>query len=313
MPVPIKHHYLPKFYLKKWATQGQVRQYTRPRGLPYSLATKLKYPGETGYERHLYSLLKEEEPDSQAAIELQFLQKIDGLAAKALAKMLGGGELSSVLRGGWSQFVISLLHRSPHRLQLYKTELDARVRGKRDAELGNVTEIDVDTWDSSIDQFSKELMVDLISPGLMVNALNDMTWHLLNFEESERSFLTSDYPVMFSNSVRKFDGFIIVPVSPNHLFLATHNDVTANAFKTQNRQALVVAMNDAVVKQADHLVISTVTSHLRFVENRLQKYKEARDSDGLIRWNSPLVKPQKLMSKKDAMSSSSILPFRKLQ
>ena len=64
------HHYVPKFYLKRWAlTDGQLCEYKRGRG---RIHTRSTYPKGTGYERDLYRV--EGLPDHLAhMVETKFM------------------------------------------------------------------------------------------------------------------------------------------------------------------------------------------------------------------------------------------------
>jgi hypothetical protein len=49
-----KHHYIPKFYLKRWAAaNGRLTEYSRPF---QRVEPRWTHPDGTGYERGLYAI-----------------------------------------------------------------------------------------------------------------------------------------------------------------------------------------------------------------------------------------------------------------
>ncbi len=54
---PIKHHYIPKFYLRRWMLDGaRLVEFSRPRPGSAEVKPKRVYPGQTGYVNRLYEL-----------------------------------------------------------------------------------------------------------------------------------------------------------------------------------------------------------------------------------------------------------------
>jgi hypothetical protein len=81
MSIPIKHHHLPVFYLKRWVgDDGRLCQFSRPH---LEVVAHRKYPSQTAYVERLYEL-----PglslDKAQQIEQRFMQRVDSLAAEAL-------------------------------------------------------------------------------------------------------------------------------------------------------------------------------------------------------------------------------------
>lgn len=89
MSAPIRHHYLPVFYLARWAgPDGRLCRFHRPyRAVVVSRLT----PEHTGYEERLYSL--EGGPAGQEQrIETDFMNAlVDSPAAPVLEKLIARG------------------------------------------------------------------------------------------------------------------------------------------------------------------------------------------------------------------------------
>jgi hypothetical protein len=83
MPKEQKHHYIPVFYLRQWATSARSTLIEFSQQGPARLVKpRPTSPKGTGYVRGLYSL---EGLDAHVlnAVEDQFLKPSDGLAAEA--------------------------------------------------------------------------------------------------------------------------------------------------------------------------------------------------------------------------------------
>jgi len=113
--MPEDNHYVPIFYLKRWAgADNQVRVYSRP----YRITRVMrKYPAGIGYMTDLYTAA---DPDAAVAtyLEREFFKVSDDSGAKALGVIEAGpwGSMHGQIRTGWTRFVISLLHRNPEQI-----------------------------------------------------------------------------------------------------------------------------------------------------------------------------------------------------
>ena len=85
MSIPRKHHFIPVFYLKQWATGGKLIEYAKKRGRFIWKSVGLD---ATGFQRDLYSFPELPSPDAQH-IEKVFLNYADQKAAHALSYHLG--------------------------------------------------------------------------------------------------------------------------------------------------------------------------------------------------------------------------------
>lgn len=75
---PIKHHYIPAFYLSRWkGPDGRLCEYSQPH---IEIAVKRRAPDATGFEKRLYEL-EGYEPALAQQVEEKFFKPVDGWAA----------------------------------------------------------------------------------------------------------------------------------------------------------------------------------------------------------------------------------------
>ncbi len=108
-----KHHYIPVFYLRQWATNGRLIEFSRP----YRSVVKARptSPEGTGYVRGL-NVMKGLPPESAEQFETVVMRNVDSLAADALRQLLSGDEdlkWAPKPRSAWTRFLVSLLLRTP--------------------------------------------------------------------------------------------------------------------------------------------------------------------------------------------------------
>jgi hypothetical protein len=124
-----RHHYIPQFYLKRWAgTDGRLCEYSRPFD---SVKARRVHPKGTAFVPGLYTV-----PDiadkAADAFEKRFLLIADQLAYDALELLLSDQPIvwTEDTRSGWSRFIHSLVRRNPETVARYKV---ASARVYRDA------------------------------------------------------------------------------------------------------------------------------------------------------------------------------------
>jgi Protein of unknown function (DUF4238) len=113
--------------------------------------------------------------------------------------------------------------------------------------------------------------------------INGMDWRILNLGKPQNAILTSDRPVVMSNGIGNPDSFILVPMTPTHLFVAVNRHRAFEKIgELLQSQALPKLMNNAIVTQAQKFVYGQDDSQLRFVENRLSRGAKIQSQD--LRW-----------------------------
>ena len=285
----IDHHYVPRFYLKRWAgPTGLVVEYSRPHR---ELVVHSKTPKATGFQKHLYTLVGLP-TGKQSVLEDVVLKQIDQIASDALDFMIGnstGGEdIPPKLRDGWSRFLMSLMHRGPTKLAALKTKSLAYLaeqlpRLERDypnfkepsdpndfAQMAAILKRDMTevTW--------AKLFESLMDNPTVGSFLNAMHWSIATVGNPEHHLLTSDHPLVMTNGIEHVEGYVIVPIGPSQIFIAVNSEAMAREFAKTDPYYLVPKLNDTMVKQAVSFVYDTDDRQKRFIANRFRMNRFGR-------------------------------------
>ncbi len=284
MSIPRDHHYLPQFYLERWARNGKVVRYTRPRGSEGPLAVKRKAPRGIAYQRDLYQIPDIQDPVASQRLELIFFQHVDDQAATALQFLDAGKSLTENHRVALVRFVISLLHRSPSRLSAIRREI-AQSPG---APFQHLKGADLE---QSVKSMANRLLEMLVGSAQAATLLAELVPHRIIVPSGTKSFLTSDRPVSVSGQLVSPDAFMALPYGPDRMILFTKVADIARSFATQTPNILVKGINGAVVEQAEDLVVGS-DDHARRMVDRLflrPQPNTVRDPVGLVRRKAPFV------------------------
>jgi Protein of unknown function (DUF4238) len=279
MSIPRDHHFLPQFYTARWASDGMMVRYVRPRPNA-SLHAKHVVPRAIGKAFDLYAYSAGATEEERQRLELEFFGPIDNRAAEALQKIDAGQPGSLTDKVGLVQFVLSLQLRSPERIAHLRSELAGRMTGVADFNAHDLAH------QTMIADHINDLLSDMISSENIIQMVAGMKIFRIDVD-SKHKLLTCDLPLMMSQGIAHPQGFLMFPYSPDRVAIFAHNKNVAAAFSTQEPNALVKALNDAVVRQARQFVIAADSSSKRFVDNRFLKNSEPIPGDGLIRWNVP--------------------------
>jgi hypothetical protein len=278
-----RHHYVPVFYLRRWESVGRLCQYSRPHR---QVVPQMKAATAVGFEIDLYSV-HGFPTESQTALEDRFLKQVDQIASNALGIMLDGSAsataLSPRLRDGWSRFLMSLHYRSPTRL----TALKERCRQHFSANLGQYEKLfhekrepgDTRSFDDFCDSINRsadqrlwaEVFWRIVDSKGVGDFLNRMIWRVVSIKGSDRSFLTSDNPLIRTDGLDQPNGHILLPLGPSELFVATNTEEMLAWFRALPPRDLQARVNDVVARQASRFVYGENDKQLRFIEKRLVK------------------------------------------
>lgn len=277
MSIPIKHHHLPVFYLKRWTGEdGRLCQFSQPYK---GIIAHRKHPAQTGYVKRLYELPGLPRDHAQQ-IERGFMQRLDSLAAEALVMLENGDSRlasDSEARSAWSRFIMSLLMRSPEDLAALRRgiaeewarhlpQLEEKYKAKRGPDNQATLKEHLDQVDpENIERWAKSFAPTLMDHEKIGALLNAMRWLVVRVGFGAGEFLTSDRPVVMSWTLTEKNAFLFVPVGPKAMFVAVNDIETQRMVETRDPAEQVEAVNRFVAGQAVRFVYARTSDPLNYV------------------------------------------------
>jgi hypothetical protein len=277
-----KHHYISKFYLKRWARpDGQLIEFSH--GYNNRLVARPTFPGGTGYIRGLYSI-PNAPPHVENIFENSFLNRADGLASRSLDIMLNDNYVpTGSEKIAWTRFLMSLIYRTPEGVARTVEMIRKYYDEKSLEQLRPIYDKlklpeDPDTPEEYLKlnrtdmtgRTTIQLLMDIIESDRVQDKIMSMRWELGTFVNLKHKLLTSDRPIVMTDGIGRPDSHMVLPLSPTHIFIATSTTEVAETIKSLSKNGqLVSILNDKVARQARKFVYSTDKSQFRFIENRL--------------------------------------------
>lgn len=296
LPKPVRHHYIPVFYLKRWAGRdGRLCEFSRPHK---DVVPLRRAPSGTGFVDGLYAL-KGFPPELTQQVEERFFKTVDDGAAEVLRLLEKDGDralLSVEQRSSWSRFILSLLTRCPEDLANFRNSWAAKMNRvdeegeRRYAEIrgpddpATLAEYIATEPEEVREKFAFEAYMKLIDNPRIGGKLNMMPWKVVDVDDGRFSLLTSDRPVIRTNGLLVPRGHLALPIGPSKLFVMAAEEETLRGIASVRPRDLVRDCNRSVVESAVRYVYGLSDGQLRYVrahmginpEPRLFKQLEAR-------------------------------------
>jgi hypothetical protein len=276
-----KHHYVPEFYLKRWAKENEIWRFSRPYGSEVK-AHKV-VPKGTAFEINLYKV-QGAPPEKAQAMESDFLKKVDAQAAEALVQLENGldeNKWTSESRSAWSRFLLTQMLRAPEDIAQLKSSVaedwskaipeleEAYAKIKSNGGPTTVSEYLQSLGEGQIDAFALRIAQSLMNHKNFGQALNDMHWLVLNVPEDCFPLLTSDRPVWMTATLTEPNAFITIPIGPRRLFIASVSRETQHRIKMNRRAELVKNRNRITVQHAVKWVFGDTNAMLPFIQKHM--------------------------------------------
>lgn len=278
MSNPSKHHYIPAFYLRQWATNGFLCEMRKIGG---KVVVHSKAPDGTGWKKDLYKV-EGVAPEFTQHFERVFLHMVDTGAATAMRHFIAGNMDASVKeRDAWIRFLLSLLFRNPeavselreHVLTLYRDSFQ-RLRNNYDTLRPpefpqTLEEFDAHTDPNTGAIIASNFLQQLMNLEGIANRLIKMRWGRLNLWRSRHTLLTSDRPQCIPMRFTNASVAIVLPISPRIAFTASENDSALQALAQGAHTAMALQINKRVVSQARQYVWALDDTALGFVRKHI--------------------------------------------
>jgi Protein of unknown function (DUF4238) len=278
-----RHHYIPKFYSKRWGGEDfKITEFSRPYK---TLQARQVYPVQTGFADRLYEM-KGVPASAAQKVEDEFMKPVDSDAAVALELL--ETEDSRIhtepkYRSAWSQFLITLMIRTPKDLAVLAQALaDDWARDFPMFEKKYLSSRKPDepaTLQDFIDQKDPDFMArwtidyarELMNHDELGQLLNNLRWFVLTTKADVPQFLTSDRPVVMSDTLTADDSYLYLPLGPHRLFVAVTNAAAEERIRRFPSLELVDETNRLVTLQASKYVYGADKKAIEFVEKYFGK------------------------------------------
>lgn len=279
---PKRHHFLPVFYLKRWAgPDRRIVEFSKPYG--EKVKPRKTFPAGTAYAADLYSF-EGVPPDQKQLVESVFFGPADGRAADALALLESDqwrNPWPNALRQIWATFMVGLLVRMPDDIAALKelyTEgwYDTTPAEEAEYQTGrsaNDPETLLQLLKSVDATFLNNAAIELLPKfaaeieNLLLTLMN-MRWIVTNVPDGNLQLLTSDRPLLRSPLGRP-DALWQLPIGPRKMFWAVKDRDAERQLSQNLRPDWVRLANQEALKRANRLAFASNDAPLRFVQKHL--------------------------------------------
>lgn len=284
---PIYHHYIPQFYLRRWADrERRLCRFSKPYD---QIIAKTVATRGTGGAHRLYEL-KSVAPEYAQWIETGPMKAIDTAASHVLS-LLECGKLDSLTgsqRSAWARFIMSMLMRGPRDIEIIKAEyaqewqssipeivayLHSSDNDVARALAQNIPEM-LSPASQMLADWGLEMAIDLMDHAGIGQMLVNMQWLVRDIPEDAPELLTSDRPIMQSPELIQSDDFVMFPIGPRKLFIAVGGVDTVQRVQAYDAAVQAEAVNRFIVGRAQGCVYGTSDEQLEFVRTYMGTKQE---------------------------------------
>lgn len=287
---PRKHHYIPVFYLSRWATgaDGRLCQYSKPYD---RVVANRRHPEATGFVERLYELEGLGE-DLAQQVESKFFSPVDSAAADALVLMEAEGNRAkwdSRRRSAWSRFLHGMLVRAPEDIEEFKSgwrklmlsdkngEWQARYEEiKKPSDPPTYQEYMAAIPAANHNRSAMQALTGIIDGENVGLKMNHLVWAVIDTPADEYPLLTSDRPIIRTNGMLAENGHLVIPIGPRKMFVAAKDQAALAVVRSIKLPQLVREANRQVCDYAVKYVYGIDDSQLEFVRKHFGTKQQPR-------------------------------------
>jgi hypothetical protein len=250
---PINHHYVPVFYLQRWASGKDKRLWYYQKNVKGNIVERRIGPKSTGYEPSLNTLKAKEfsgiNSNQKYFIEHK-LAALDSDASRILDKMTSKGipSLSVREKTTWLNFVFLLIERNPQRINTIEKEGENILKDVIDDSMkkwGNH-----DQWNHTYEilksseftyNHARIRLNDFLKDSASLSEQFIQNWLIVQ-TQTPFEFFTTNFPVIVEVSKNSSDeiSFIEMPLSPQELWICAPSNFQ---FDKELIKLLVITLN----------------------------------------------------------------------
>jgi hypothetical protein len=129
----------------------------------------------------------------------------------------------------------------------------------------------IDYIASSAERVGLRFTMDQIDNATIGSRINEMEWWTIDVTKVGRKLFTSDRPVILEHGLTRPHSYLLLPISPTRLFLATNTREQANRLRAILNRELVKSVNKHVIRRAQRYAWGTDKTELSFVAKHLSQ------------------------------------------
>lgn len=262
----MRHHFVPEFYLRRWAVDGQLRAYHWDRR---SDSLKVSRKGAKAFcqEVDLYRL--ESEPlEKSNLLETKFFGAVDDKAGKVIGEIAEGNlqSITSDEQCDWVRFLMSLEARRPSVVQFLKGRASREFIDALDDDtefLAEMKEADVHGLPSEVIRPAATSYVQDRMLLRMQEAIDNsetgtrylqMNWLTKKLSAGGINLILADRPFVRLGGIDAPDNLWCLPLDPDTAFFCSNNRKSLLNLERANARQISKALNRHSVEQAEKYV-----------------------------------------------------------
>jgi len=279
-----RHHYVPQFLLRGWATNRKLYAYHWNDGAKGVIENNKASVASACQIRDLNAFFGVSKAQRDFPEVGFFTPMVDTPAADALRVLLAGGvrTLAPEQRIDWARLLVSFGVRTPETLREMgpaETEkaftlVEAAAKGPPEDE-AKVTKIIKKNINLFRRNFPLQAAMEISTDPTKLHALDRMTWWVRKWDRNviligDRPLLTyprQNYPCGIPLDSR--DCLIVLPIAPNAAFFACANPKTQTKMRRMALSRLANLVNQETIFRAT-CVYASDGSHAKFISPRLE-------------------------------------------
>lgn len=276
-----EHHYVPRFLLRPWRTDGNLHGYYWD-GFKQDVRVKKRGVSAFCKELDLLSLKTSIVPSD--AIESEFFGRVDDLGSRAAAKLVNNGPtgLTADERSNFGRLLLSLDARRPVNVAAIKAKGARHFESEvdRDSELLEAfkregidkkpSEFWRDVTHAPLADHALLMIQKLVDNPKVGTVLINAHWRVYHLGSGDGSYVLSDRPLICTEGYDQPKTVWALPLSPKALFVASNSLSVIQSFDHQTPLQLRKRMNESSLNQVDRYVFMTNESNLPLVSKRLK-------------------------------------------
>jgi hypothetical protein len=284
-PTHSKHHFVPEFYLRAWATpdESQAERLTYFQWMPGRLHVARISPKGAAHQVDLYAGVDKDGKKTQVVEKEYFGPKVDGPAAPVISKMISGGQpLSEAEAGVFARYVVAQRVRTPGYVEHVRSEAALAVSEMAAGLEADYQALRHEGLPASLNDFIRQHMSHLkdfvgvqslprlIEQPALLAALLEFEWGWGPLHAGDQTLLTSDRPVVFTKGLSDPNCVVALPLSPLVAVFAMKDPQRLRDLLERPARDLVHGLNTNVVMQAKRFVYARDELQRAFVEQHFK-------------------------------------------